>query len=296
MPLKILLSLALCNAIWATNPSFGKILLTQFTPAQSGWLRYTVALLSCALFLPFFKVQKINKRHWLWLGSIGVITFFLSPFFQYRGLHASTATANTILVAIEPITAALLAWLFLKEHLSKIQKLSLGVAIIGFIFLSKLYSLEINPESVGNIFLLLVMPAEAMYSVLSRKLGTDLNAFTIFSIALPIGWLLLTLYTASTSGLPNISLIGWKEFFILIWMGMIGTTLSYMYWAFALKDAPVGIVSLTLFVQPLLGTFFGIMVLKEKLSFMQWIGAAAILLSLYLSIKKPKHPRSFSNN
>lgn len=227
-----------------------------------------------------------RKDVWPWLVLAGLATFFGSSTLQYIGLHQSTSTANALIVAVEPLFAVLMAWVILGEKFKLNQIFAFSLAILGFLLLS-----HIKPENltasfalfnVGNLFLLLTMPMEATYSVVSRKLAGRLEPIPILSYSLPIGFAVFTVLVASTSGLPyftDLSLRGW---FAVLWMGPLATTAAYIYWTVALVNAPVATVSLTLFVQPILGAIFGMTFLGETLDFWQSIGAALILSALFL--------------
>ncbi len=138
----------------------------------------------------------------------------------------------------------------------------------------------------GNILLLLVMPAEAMYTIVSRKLAHRLTPLSIFITALSLGFVLFTLLLLLNGiGLPDPRQISAKSFLALIWMGPIGTTLTYAYWSLALKEAPVAAVALTLFVQPILGAFAGTFFMGENLDLWQKLGGALILVALFIQTK-----------
>jgi drug/metabolite transporter (DMT)-like permease len=293
MQIRTLIILVICNAIWATNPAFGKILLETFAPTQGAWLRYGMALITWLLLAPFVRkhISVPQGKDIPWLCVIALATFFASPYLQYTGLHASTSTANTIIVAIEPLIALLMAWVLLGEIMTRLQLIAFSISLVGFCLLSNLYNVSgpLSNQSMGNILLLFVMPAEALYSVISRKLkDSTLSAIAIFGYALAIGFIVFSIFIARTVGFPDWSKFTWTHFWCLVWMGSVGTTLSYTYWTVALAEAPVGIVSLTLFVQPLLGATMGMLWLGEKLSVVQSTGAALILLALYLATKKER--------
>lgn len=300
MSFTVLLGLILCNAIWATNPSMGKIVMQEFAPLHVSWLRYGLSLLSAYLLLILLRMVKPNevsstneilkKRNFFWVAVIACTTFFWSPYAQYIGLSLSTSTANAIIVAMEPLFAVFLAWIFLKEKLNHFQVLAVGIALVGFMLLSSLKPFALQDSltqfNTGNIFLLLVMPAEAMYTIASRKLMHDLSPLSIFCSALSLGFFLFTsMLLLRGYGLPNPFDISSKSLLALIWMGPIGTTLTYAYWTLALKEAPVAAVALTLFVQPILGAIAGTIFMGETLDFWQKLGGALILVALLIQTK-----------
>ncbi len=307
MSIRVLAVLVLCNGLWATNPLMGKFVLEAYTPLQAGFLRYFSAFVAAVTYgiwvawrnpdsvAPSLN-QGLKKESLRWLVPVGLITFFLSPFFAYNGLALSTSSANALVVAMEPIFAALMAWFFLGEKLGKSWFLSIALAVVGFLLLSRLDPRDIVGSmaifNIGNIFFLCQMPAEAFYSIASRKLVGRLSPVAIFGFAIPWGVLALSCASLLAGGFPDLSLMTPKAFLGTIWTGVLSTTFGYIYWSRALVDAPVAPVALTLFVQPILGSLLGVFVLKEEMTPLQIAGAGVIISALViqttLEIRKKK--------
>jgi drug/metabolite transporter (DMT)-like permease len=305
MSWKVLAGLMLCNAIWATNPVMGKILMRSYLPMQVSWMRYGSALLGTLLAMGYLWRKKPalmgnlsqlkNFSAWGWLLAIGLITFFGSATLQYLGLNLSTSTANALIVAVEPLFAVILARVFLGETMRLNQVGAFILALLGFFLLSNIKPGDILGSmalfNFGNLLLLLVMPMEAMYSIGSRKLAGRVEPIPFFGLSLPIGFAALTAYLlVNEISLPTLSNLDGQGAFALLWLGPVGTAASYVFWTVALVSAPVAAVSLTLFAQPILGAIFGMTFLGERLDFWQFIGAALILSALVLQtlLSKPE--------
>jgi drug/metabolite transporter (DMT)-like permease len=304
MRLRVLLGLVLCNAIWATNPMMGKLLLRDFAPMHVSFLRYSssVVVAILAILIIQRKPSKIvtppkalwNRKYLPWIFLTAIATFLGSPIFQYLGLSASTSTANNLIVAMEPLFAALLAWAILREPLNKKQSVAFVFALGGFLLLSNFQPGNLDSLAllnIGNLFMLSTMPMEATYSVVSRKIEGKVGALTLYLAAALLGFFLFSFYLiVSEIGFPDFRKLTQMHWMAVIWMGPLGTCITYIYWTIALEKATVAAVSLTLFVQPILGTFVGSFFLREKLSNWQMVGAAFILFALLfqtsLEIKK----------
>ncbi len=301
MPWLTLGGLLLCNAIWATNPVMGKILLREFSAIQVSWLRYALAFLASLFFLfllPIFHKEKGSEcaalranAHWIFLA--GLFTFFGSALTQYLGLSLSTASANSIIVAMEPLAAIVLARIFLREQLETRQFFAIALALLGFSLLSNLkpgnFVASLLVFNLGNLLLLLTMPMEAMYTILSRKVAGRLSPLVFFTAALFVGFCFLsaTLFFSGQEW-PSLSRLSGTHWFALLWMGPLGTTITYTFWTLTLVKAPVALVALTLFLQPILGALGGAIFLQERLDYWQSLGAVIILSALLLTMGRKK--------
>jgi drug/metabolite transporter (DMT)-like permease len=297
MPWSVLFSLILCNAIWATNPVMGKVLLSTHSPLEVSWLRYSSALFTALLLVLFLRWRQprhlspwrdcLSARRLPWLAILGLITFFGSGVVQYLGLSRSTSTANALIVAMEPLFAVLLARLFLGESLRPQQIAGFGISLAGFILLSNVKPGNIAQSfslfNVGNLFLLATMPMEATYSIVSRRLAGKIEPVSVFAWALPIGFAALTAYLAwNNIAWPHPMELSGKQLLALLWLGPLGTTITYIYWTIALIEVPVAAVSLTLFAQPILGALAGTIFLGDRLAPWQLVGSGLIFGALCL--------------
>jgi len=298
MSWRVLLGLVACNAIWATNPVMGKILMQEFPPLQVSWLRYSSALLAALIALillslkaraysrPTAAPRKFKAALLPWVFAMGIFTFFGSAVLQYEGLSLSTSSNNALIVAMEPLFATLLAWIFLRESVRWRQGFAFVLALVGFSLLSNLHPADLRGSlalfNFGNLLLLLTMPLEAMYSIISRKLAGRIDPLHLFAGALACGFAVLTLYVAASAGLPDHLPSSPTAWLAVLWMGPLGTTITYIFWTLALAEASVAAVSLTLFVQPILGALFGAIFLGDRMGGWQAFGGLLILVALVL--------------
>ncbi|MBI4925949.1 MAG: EamA family transporter [Bdellovibrio sp.] len=312
LPKNVLIMMVLFNIVWATNPTLSKILMRHFAPFQVAVFRYGFALISfwiLSLFLkkvPLFlwtTKAKISTKTWLQALTLGFFTFCFSPLFQMQGLSNTRATDNTLIIAMEPLVAAFLAWLFLNQTFGKMHIFAFTIALIGFFLL-----IGIGPSQVlepfdfstaknslkGNLFILISLLGEGFFSVLSYKLIKNFHPISVFGTMLLIGLFFTIIITLYTEGMPNLSLLTYKDFACIFVLGFVGTTLGYIYWIFQLAKVPIASLSITIFVQPLVGSLLGFFVLDERLTFIQFLGGALILLSV-LSVTKYKTPPKLSN-
>lgn len=313
MPPRTLLGLILCNLVWSAHPLMNKWVLADFGPPQGAWLRYTGAVLA---FLPVVAlwpwlarassirlpadratafVPRGPRRVWPALALMGFLAFCLAPLLQMTGLESSRATDNALIIAMEPLMALTLAAVFLRERASAAQLGSFAVAIGGFALLSGLTWQRIrsggDAHLAGNLLMLVSLVGEAGYSVTGRRLVARLSPLAVFAWALLLGYLSLNLaLIASGQGLPDLARLTPRSAFAVAWVGVLGTTVTYFYWVVALVRVPVASISLTLFVQPLMGAIWGYVFLEERLSGPQLAGGALILLAVLAQTLRELRP------
>ncbi len=213
--------------------------------------------------------------------SIGFFTFFFSPIFQLTGLSTSTAIDNALIVAMEPLMTVFMAWLFLKERFTALHALAFAVAVTGFSLLTGLTPRRVvglwDAHLLGNLLMVASLAGEAVYSVFARKLMKRHAPMAVFGNSLVVGLLLLTGVTCFRGGLPLYDQLDGKAIIGLLFLGPVGTTVTYLFWMIALSRASIPSMALTLFIQPLAGTLWGYLFLNETLDAQQALGGLLIL-------------------
>ncbi len=289
------LGLSLCNLIWALNPSAAKVIITEAGPYHTAWLRYASALLAFWFGITVLKKLKTHKdlsyrlshaslKDWGYALAIGATTGFVSPLSQMLGIQAASATHNALLVAMEPLFTVFLAWLILREKPRATHWIAFGIAIAGFVLISGIWNTE-DPHAsaflVGDLILLLAMAGESAYSSFARILSPRHSPTAIFGTALLGGVSLLSLWVFSQHGLPDLGALSLSGWLSVLWIGPLGTTVTYLYWLFALnRDLPIATLALTLFLQPVIGALAGSLVFGETLGAPQIAGTLLIIVGV----------------
>jgi drug/metabolite transporter (DMT)-like permease len=316
VPIQIFIGLTLCNLVWSAHPILGKILLEHFTSHQVAWLRYSSALFAywvgaMGAFLIHRRDRRKNfQQFFLWprrsrdrvlVIGLGFLTFCFSPLTQLAGLELTFASENSVIIAMEPLITAVLAWVLLKERLNLIQLIAFLMALVGFVMLS---GASLDSHGYGNFLILISMLGEASYSVLGRKLTQNYSPLGIFGSVLLAGvlfltvallwmdssflsfqWLLNPWFLKKQEGFGSLQVMGQAQSQMLgalIWLGPLGTTVCYFYYMQVLKEIPVLSVVLFLFLQPVFGTVWGMLFLHERLGGIQILGSCMIFFGLLL--------------
>jgi hypothetical protein len=200
-----------------------------------------------------------------------------------------------MIIATEPLITVGLAWLFLRQALSRGTSISFIFALVGFFFLA---GFSLNGLSdltgggrehfIGNVIMLVSLIGEALYSVVGTTLlGRGYSPVSIYAWANLAGVMGLTIAVAIVGHDPLQILGGvvhhlhWKSAVGLLWLGPLGTTATYLYWMGALRGASVASLALTLFIQPIFGSIWGYVFLDERLTALQASGGVLIIVAVF---------------
>ena len=234
--------------------------------------------------------ESSHRGLWWRAMAMGAVVFFVTPLLVTYGLDASLAVHNSFITGLEPVITIVLARMFLGERMRAAGWMILAVALAGFALLSGVggnwRELLQTTYFAGNLLLLFGMAGEAMYSILGAPLAKRMAPVTVFLIALTTGAGLLSVFLVASGTLPDFSHFTAHSVIGLLWTGPVTTTFCYLVWLTSLRHVPVNAAAFTLFVQPLLGAVMGYALLGERLVGLQVAGAALILVSLVMYVRR----------
>lgn len=226
--------------------------------------------------------------------TIGVFGFGLPLVLGNIGVKLSTATNGSILILLEPVAILIFSWWLLREPVLLGQVAGIACGLFGAYLVTvgdrpPSQVMELLTESSylqGNMILLLHGVLWGLYSPLMKPMAhryraVDLTfAIQVFGL---IPMLPLAILEWSTWA-PEAETF-WPAMGYTIVLAILVSTLATILWNASLKNLKASTVAPFVFVQPLVGTAAGTILLDETLTIAAWIGSglvvAAVLLVTY---------------
>lgn len=278
------LTMILAAACWGTGTVMSKGVLGYVPPLTL----LVVQLAASLVFLwTVIAVQRIHlplRRETLWLALIGLLNPGLAYTFSLLGLSLTTASMSALIWAAEPILILGLAWLILREHLTRSLLVCSLLALIGVFLVIGIGSGEGNSGSLaGNMLTLLGVSCCALYTVLTRRVVTSLDPVLLVAIqqtaALIWASLIwpLEIQSGTLAGLMTISPETWLW---AIASGIVYYALAFWFYIVGLKKIPASLAGLFLNLIPIFAVGGAYIFLGERLAVGQLIGAALILVAV----------------
>lgn len=273
--------------IWGTTFISTKVLLRALSPIEILFIRFLMGYLALFLLYPKFFHLKIRQENWLFLGA-GVSGITLYYLLENIALTMTSASNVGIILTTAPFFTALLSTFFLKtEKPGWLFYVGFCFALLGITLISiNGSSVQLNPF--GDILALLAAVIWAVYSILTRKIGTLGYAIIpttrrIFSygILLMIPFLFLMDFQVSAASLLQPVVLG-----NLLYLGFGASALCFVTWNTAVKILGAVKTSVYIYLTPVVTVATSVLILGEKLTPSLLAGAALTLLGLWLSEAK----------
>lgn len=276
-----------------TTARWFDIALTAFAPLVWGstylvtteWLPPDVPLLSAALrTLPIGLLMLLCLRQipakgcWGKVFLLGMLNIGVFQALLFVAAYRLPGGVAATIGAIQPLVVVLLGWAWFQ---AKTTLLSWIAALCG---LAGVAMLVLGPEAALDPIGIAAAAAGAFSmafgTLLTKRWLPPASAMVLTSWQLTAGGLFLLPLALIFEPIPShFSLLNIAGY---LWLGVIGTGLTYVLWLRGVLKMQAAAVTTLSLLSPLSATVLGVLVLKQNLTLIQAIGMAAVLLGVWL--------------
>jgi|TARA_R110002124_G_scaffold17867_6_gene74260 drug/metabolite transporter (DMT)-like permease len=227
--------------------------------------------------------QPRDLRTWLMLSVIGLGATTLGFFGMFHASEFVTPGVATVIANTQPLMAAVLAAIVLKEYLSARGKVGLFLAFIGIVLIAlpSLFSATDDDYALGIFYILLAALGITISNVFIRLMAGRVEALSAMGWQLVIGSLFLAVIAVFTE---DISAVTWNTPFVVSLFGLAlpGTALAYWLWYRVLGQVELNRANAFSFLVPIFGLSIGIIFFHESVSILTSAGVILAILGIVL--------------
>lgn len=278
-------------AIWGTTFVSTKVLmLNGLSPAQIFTLRFCIAylLMLCFCHRQLFAKSWRDEVKMLLLGVTGGSLYFLS---ENEAMNFTTTTNTSLIVCSCPLFATLLVRLVYRDaaRINIVQLLGSLLAFVGMVIvvLNGRFVLHLSP--VGDALAFTACMCWAVYSLLMKSVSSDYSALFVTRKLFFYGLLTILPYYLLVPAWPSWDVLV-RPLVVgnLLFLGCLASMICFLTWNWCI--AKLGAVKATnwVYFNPITTMIFASWVLDEKITPYFLLGAAFILVGMYVADKKTK--------
>ena len=291
---KALAAIIACVAFWGFSFISIKITVAVFPPMSLGMLRFAIAL----IFLYAIKRKTAPGEHLrrrdipllMVSGLCGVTLYF---YCENNGVSLVTASEASIAVGAIPVLAMIADWLSGKIRRGAGASSAIGVrqwigAVISIagVWLVAGVSFVLSGSILGYVYMACAAFCWVTYSLLTRPLFARCSRIYIVFWQNLAGFLFFipfAIFEFRNWGTPDVTVI-----LHLLFLGICCSAMGY--WCYARSLAILGMSVSAIFINliPVVTVIVGFFVMGDRLTFLQWIGAALVIGGVYLSMLEKK--------
>ncbi len=260
-----------------------KLALDSFGPFTLAAARLTLAAALFLLVLRPSAVRRLPVADALKMAGLGVIGCAGVQALQALGTAQTSAATATVLASTSPLWIAVLAPVFLREHLRFWPVIGVLLALVGVAAINGLNETGVLAGSLpGNVVVMLSSVAAAIYTVLGKGLARRYSPIVFVGVScfggalasLPLAW-----WELSSSVLRPTPL-GWA---LLAYLGILVTFVGFIIWFWGLRALPAAQAGALMFLQPLSGLILAVLILGDQPTPAFLVGCGLVLAGVYLA-------------
>lgn len=275
--------------IYGANYSIAKVIVPEFIgPFGVIFFRVVIAGLLFWLIELFTVNGKIeSSKDFIRLALCGFFGVASNQLLFFKGISITTPINASLMMLTTPVLVLILSYFFLSEKITKIKVVGILVALFGAIMLVGGTDFSFNSETwIGDLFIFLNAISYGLYLILAKPLMQKYNALTIVKWIFLFGSIIVIPF-----GINQVLEVEWSNlpmyFYYCLGFIVIGTTfLAYLLNAWGLKFVNASVVSIYIYMQPVLATTFAFIIRGDQLTVEKLLLSLLIFAGVYLVSKK----------
>jgi drug/metabolite transporter (DMT)-like permease len=283
--------LALMVFFWSANFVVAKWALREFPPLLLSGLRVMLAgvFISPAY---WWHVRRSREAPWeksdlpalIWIGLIGVA---LNQFCFVIGISRTSVSHAALMMSMTPIMVLIISALLRLERLTARKLAGMIIAVGGVAILNAFPPANAAPSArptlTGDVFVFFAGLTFAVFTVMGKRLTDRHSSVTVNTFAYVGGALALaplTLWQARAFAFDQVSMAGWAS---VIYMALFPSVICYLIYYYALTYIAATRVASLAYLQPVLATILGVLLLGELVTAPLLVGALVIFFGVWLT-------------
>ncbi len=246
------------------------------------WLRFVVAAvvtLSIVLWLKRFSFSVLRKPMVWLIGGVNAAAFVA----QYVGLNYTTASKTALLVDINVVAVAIISYFVFSERIGWKRAFGIASGVAGVVLITGDGGFSFNrSEFIGDLLVYGCGWLWAVFIILNKNMlarhsAVELSSSVIVTSAV---WLLIPVTYLFFAGADfTIEASAWVA---IIYLGVLCTSVAILLWAMGLEGVSATSSATIMLLEIVTALVISMYLLEESLRPLAALGAALVLLSVYL--------------
>ena len=284
----IYLKLLLTSFLWAGCFITGRIVAKDVPPFSVVFLRFFITFICMAFLMRHYEkgFPKIPKGYLLPVLVIGFAGIFLYNTLFIVGLKWVEASRASLIIAMNPVFIAILAWIFLKENISPVKGFGICMSVTGAaIVISKGHfnGLIQSGAGWGEGVLLVAVMLWGVYSLVGRIVLKVLSPIASVTYASIVGLVFLFFPACYEGMLTQMFAYSFLDWISIAYLGVFGTVVAFVWYYDGIQLLGPAKASLFINFVPIFAILQAYFMLNEPLTVSLFVGACFVITGVYIT-------------
>jgi drug/metabolite transporter (DMT)-like permease len=290
------LALGVVYLVWGSTYLAIRVGVRHLPPVLFAGTRYVVA---AALLYPIAlratrRARRANEegarpgaKAWIASGIVGILLLAAGNGGVTYAERVLPSGLAAVLVATVPLWMTVFAWPLDGQRVGWQSATGIAIGLGGVAIL-------VGGVSSGHISsVMIALGAAAAWgfgSVLSHRLALPANAMLAASIEMLVGGVVLLVVAAGLGEYSHVHLssVPFTTWVALGYLIVFGSIVAFTAYGYALAHLPVTTVSTYAFVNPVVAVLAGALLLGERLTWHEGVGAALVVVSIIVILRRSR--------
>ena len=283
--------LVIVAVVWGCNFVVLKDLLEVFTPAALLLIRYVgMCVLLLAVLRGWRRPAWPRGRDWLPLVIVAFLGLGVQQLAFMNGLHRTGSAEGALLLSTAPIWATVLAAALRDEQIVGVNWLGIGLGFVGVGLVLLGGAGSSGPEGShlpGNLLVLTAGVLYGAYAVLSRPLMRKHGALQVITLSMCVSCLLFIPAGGPGALSAPWGELGWRGWAALAYLTLPAGAYGFVVWYSSIDRHGPSKTMAYQYLVPVAALIAGVTFRDERVTWVQWIGAAVTLVGIGLARWRP---------
>ncbi|HET7161290.1 MAG TPA: DMT family transporter [Rhodanobacteraceae bacterium] len=269
--------------LFGASTPLAKALLRDLSPVLLAGLLYLGSGLGLALIRLIrdrgWRAPGMTKREWLWLLLAIVFGGVLAPVLLMLGLLRTPAATASLLLNLEAVLTALIAWSVFRENANRRIVLGFTLIVVGALLLA----LPSSSQHLGLGRGALLIAGACLCWALDNNFTCKVSSSDALFIAGLKGWVAGVVNTVIAVGLgarfPSAPVVG-----MALGVGLLGYGISLVLFVLALRGVGSARTGAYFSTAPFIGAAIAILAFGDHASWMFWLAAVLMGAGVWLHL------------
>ena len=276
----------LAAVLFGASTPFSKLLLGQIDPLLLAGLLYLGSGIGLALWIVFQRLMfraknqeaRLQRKDLPWLAGAIVAGGVVAPILLMLGLAVTPASSASLLLNLEGVLTAVLAWFVFKENFDRRIFIGMAAILAGGVLLSWQSRPELGVPW-GALGIVGACLGWAIDNNLTRRVSASDPAQVAAIKGLVAGSTNTLLAFVAGARLPSLSGVVAAGL-----LGFLSYGVSLTFFVLALRHIGTARTGAYFSTAPFIGAALSLMILHEQPSFLFWIAGALMVLGIWLHL------------
>jgi len=278
-------ALFIVNLIYALNYTIAKDVMPNYIePSGFILLRVLCGVFLFLIFYVFFIRERVDEKDYFSFALCGLFGVAINQLFFFEGLNLTTPINAAIIMTTNPILVIIISAFLIGEKitLQKIIGIFFGIVGAGTLILNSGSISFDNNFFIGNILVFINATSYAIYLVLVKGLMKKYQPLTVMFFVFLFGLFFVLPFGYQQLTSINIYLFTSDVYLKVLFVVVCTTFIAYLFNAFALKTLSPSVVSIYIYLQPVLASVIAIIYNSDSIDYIKILSSLFIFIAVFL--------------